>query len=143
MKAKGPEEKDSLCISPGEWLNESEDASDREWREAALLALRVTGPSRTGGCKHTERNTNINILAVMLTAQCTAGLLLMLPAQSKRIESFTSTNNHHRQGVCFIKQHHQVTWICFFFFFYFSLGLTFEDVLYKRGSKIKRSTCTF
>ena len=46
--------------SPGEWLNESEEASDKEWREAALLALRVTGPSRTGGCGYTETNININ-----------------------------------------------------------------------------------
>ena len=37
------------CGLPGEWLKESDEASDREWREAALLALRVTGPSRTGG----------------------------------------------------------------------------------------------
>lgn len=38
-----------MWLVPGEWLKESEEASDREWREAALLALRVTGPSRTGG----------------------------------------------------------------------------------------------
>lgn len=48
------DEKGPFCSSPGEWLNESEEASDRDWMEAALLALRVTGPSRTGGCKHTE-----------------------------------------------------------------------------------------
>lgn len=45
--------------SPGEWLKESDEASDSEWREAARLALRVTGPSRTGGCRenrtHAER----------------------------------------------------------------------------------------
>lgn len=38
-------------LLPGEWLKESDEASDREWRDAALLALRVTGPSRTGGWK--------------------------------------------------------------------------------------------
>lgn len=45
----------SLVGSPGEWLKESDEASDSEWREAARLALRVTGPSRTGGCGHTQR----------------------------------------------------------------------------------------
>lgn len=59
--------------SPGEWLNESEEASDREWREAALLALRVTGPSRTGGCGHTRRNTLVSTVSVMLTDQSAAG----------------------------------------------------------------------
>ncbi len=29
-RKQGQEEKESLCISPGEWLNESEEASDRE-----------------------------------------------------------------------------------------------------------------
>ena len=40
-----------LCVLllPGEWLKESEEASERELREAARLALLVTGPSRTGG----------------------------------------------------------------------------------------------
>ena len=66
-RKQGHEEKDPVCISPGEWLNESEEASDREWREAALLALRVTGPSRTGGCEHTQRNIDINILTVILS----------------------------------------------------------------------------
>lgn len=59
--------------SPGEWLNESEEASDREWREAALLALRVTGPSRTGGCGHTQRNTLVSIVSVMPRYQSAAG----------------------------------------------------------------------
>ncbi len=45
-----------MCVSPGEWLKESVEASDSEWRDAARLALRVTGPSLTGGCntKHTN-----------------------------------------------------------------------------------------
>lgn len=43
-------------ILPGEWFNESEEASDREWREAALLALRVTGRSRTGGCRSKKKS---------------------------------------------------------------------------------------
>lgn len=42
-------------LLPGEWLKESDEASDREWRDAALLALRVTGPSRTGGWKGEQR----------------------------------------------------------------------------------------
>lgn len=58
--------KDSLCISPGEWLNESEEASDRDWMEAALLALRVTGPSRTGGCKPTEKHKHIHNSGLLL-----------------------------------------------------------------------------
>lgn len=42
---------------PGEWRKESEEASDSECREAARLALRVTGPALTGGykmCTHTH-----------------------------------------------------------------------------------------
>lgn len=59
-------------ILPGEWFNESEEASDREWREVALLALRVTGRSRTGGCRFTQ---NKRLFAVIRTlAWCPAGL---------------------------------------------------------------------
>lgn len=59
-------------ILPGEWFNESEEASDREWREVALLALRVTGRSRTGGCRSTQKK---RLFAVIRTlARCPAGL---------------------------------------------------------------------
>lgn len=77
--------------SPGEWLNESEEASDREWSEAALLALRVTGPSRTGGCGHTQRNTLVSTVSVMLTdrsAACRRGVRAQRESRANQEASF-------------------------------------------------------
>lgn len=112
MKAnKYRKKKDCLCISPGEWLNESEEASDRECREAALLALRVTGPSRTGGCKYTQRQTNINILT--LTDSRRSALLgsSSWGHLELRNQILYSLNSQHTPQACFTKQGHRVTWI--------------------------------
>jgi len=64
-------------LSPVEWLNESEEASDKEWREAALLALRVTGPSRTGGCENTEKHTHTYSYSSRIYSQLNAPLGLV------------------------------------------------------------------